>query len=287
MQKMISRISFLLAAVLLLGCFASAQLNWEGQTGAVLTPFAYTAASPADKFGKPVASFHFLNAGPEIGNYMTFSVTEGLAKYLEFGYTRTFVSEGSDTGTGGLSPLFRNGYNTFHAKANVVPENFGNQKWLPAIAVGGTIRTGINNVAPHSTSNGDFYIVATKTVTQIKKLPIVLSGGYKLTNASIMGIAGNAPDFSNRAFGAAAFVVKGPAKSTWVFGAEAAQQPNTLKNLNIVSVPTSLSYFARIVPIPEKPLNLDFAVVHAAGNVYPGVDLKAASRFAMGASYHF
>ncbi|HUO61358.1 MAG TPA: DUF3034 family protein [Candidatus Acidoferrales bacterium] len=284
MHKMISRVSFLLAAVMLLGCFASAQLNWEGQTGALLTPFAYTAASPANNFGKPVVAFHYLNAGSQIGNYMTFSVTEGVAKYLEVGYTRTFVSEGDQA----LSPLFKNGYDTFHMKANIVPENYGKNNWVPAIAIGGTIRTSINNVANNSKSNGDFYVVATKTVTQVKKLPFLVSAGYKYTNASIMGIAGNAPDFTSRAFGAAAVVLKGPAKSVVVVGAEAAQEPNHLKYVPGCSIPTSLSYFARVVPIPEKPINLDFAVVQAAGNInraLPSLDARA--RFGMGISYRF
>ena len=36
-------------------------LNWEGQTGAFITPFAYTSASPARGMGRPQASFHYLD----------------------------------------------------------------------------------------------------------------------------------------------------------------------------------------------------------------------------------
>ena len=55
-------------------------LNWEGQTGALITPFAYTAASPAGKFGKPEVAFHYLNTGSVIGNDYKFSITEGIAR---------------------------------------------------------------------------------------------------------------------------------------------------------------------------------------------------------------
>ena len=62
-------------------------LNWEGQTGALLTPFAYTAASPAGSFGRPEVGFHYLNAGSVVGNEYQLSITEGVAKRFEVGYT--------------------------------------------------------------------------------------------------------------------------------------------------------------------------------------------------------
>lgn len=39
-------------------------------------------------------------------------------------------------------------------------------------------------------NNGDFYLVATKTVTRIKGLPLIFNLGYKATNASVFGLAG-------------------------------------------------------------------------------------------------
>ncbi len=144
-----------------------------------------------------------------------------------------------------------------------------------------------NPVAPTNT-NGDFYIVATKTVTQVKKLPFLLSFGEKVTNASILGIAGNAPHWQGRLFGAAAFVVKGP-KSALIFGSEALQQPRYIQGLgNTATVPTSLSYFVRAVPhIEGSPLQVDFAIAQVAGKVAPGIDLQARAQACMGVSYHF
>jgi hypothetical protein len=310
MQKMITRVSFLLAAVLLLGCFGVAQgLNWEGQTGALLTPFAYTASSNGKLLGKPEVAFHYLNGGSVIGNDYQFSITEGIGKRFEVGFTQSF----SSTGDNAASVLFNGGYSSVHGKLTVVPENAAKTKWIPAIAVGAIGRfndervnyNALNALGAYTTkkgTNGDFYFVATKTITQIKGLPFVLSGGEKITNGSIMGIAGQAASkngeqaWKGSAFGAAAFVVKGPAKSTLIFGSEVVQQPKYVEPLgNYSSIPTSLSYFVRVVPHLEgSPLQIDAGLVQAAGKitdpstpVFGQQDIKARHQFGMGISYHF
>lgn len=281
------------ALVLILGLFvgnlAFAQsLNWDGQTGGLITPFAYTAASPANGIGHPIASFHFLNGGPQIGNMFQVSGTVGLFKKLEVGYSRTITSEGD----GALSAVFNTGYNTFHVKSNIVPENAMKMKFMPAISVGFVARTNDAHGASMGTvtdNNFDIYLVGTKTVTQVKHLPFLLSAGIKGTNASILGIAGNAPDWQARGFGAAGIVLNGPAKSKFVVGSEVLQESKYLKNLNAPGdpvVPTTLNYFARVLPMPEKPLNLDFAVLQAGGKTPLG-DLQARTRFAFGISYKF
>jgi hypothetical protein len=280
----------LLALVLLLvpgGVPASAQsLNWEGQTGVFVTPLAYTAASPKDSIGKPIVAYHYLDAGDVLGGFHTASVTVGLLSRVEVGYTRAFHQDGD---TPGLSPLWKGGFNIVHAKVNVVPENAAKQKWLPAVSAGLVERTQVNNVsgvlAGKTYHNADYYLVATKTVTQVKGLPLVFNLGYKATNASVFGLAGNAPAYQGRAFGAAAFVLKGPAKSQIVLGSEFAQQPRQVLNLPGADVPTTITYAARIVPRPKTKFNIDFGVAQAAGKIMPGVDLHVRHQFALGVSY--
>jgi hypothetical protein len=261
-------------------------LNWEGQTGVFVTPLAYTAASSKDGFGKPIVAFHFLNGGKVLGNFYTASFTVGALGRTEFGYTRDFHSQGS---TGGLSNLWGNGFNSFHGKVNFLPENFAKQKWVPAISAGLVARTQVYNVggwiAGKRTNNADFYVVGSKTITQTKKVPIVLNAGYKVTNASVLGLAGNAPAYRGRAFGAAAFVFKGPAKSTLILGSEILQEPRDVQNLPHAIVPTTITYAARIVPLAEKKFNIDFGVAQAAGQIMPGVNLFARHQFALGISY--
>lgn len=279
----------LLLAGTLTGGVASAQsLNWDGQTGVFITPLAYTAASPADGIGRPIVAYHFLNAGSVLGNFHTTSVTVGLASRLEFGYTRNFHQQGS---TAGLSPLWDSGFNIVHGKANVVKENAGKNAWLPAISAGFVARTQDRNVSGllatpnRGYTNADFYLVASKTVTQTKVVPIVLNLGYKATNASVYGLAGNAPAYKGRLFGAVAFVFKGPAKSTLIFGSEFSQEPRSVQNLPGAIVPTTITYAARIVPLEKRKFNIDFGVAQAAGRIQPGVDLKARHQFALGISY--
>ena len=290
-------------------------LNWEGQTGPLLTPFAYTAASPAARFGKPEVAFHYLNSGNVIGNDYQFSITEGFGNRFEAGFTQAFSSSGSSP----LSILFANGFNELHGKLTVLRENSFNSKWVPAIAVGAIGRFGAQRVSYYtappsggsvSQTNGDFYIVATKTITQVKVLPFVLSLGDKVTNASIFGVAGNAGNGSpsnlgqrwqGRLFGAAAFVVHGPARSALIFGAEALQEPRYVQGWNhyltglagtpvSANIPTSLSYFLRVVPnLRGSPMQVDLGVAQLAGKIAPGFlpTLDARARVVMGISYHF
>jgi hypothetical protein len=288
--KQISRL-FLIAAALVLAATSSlfAQgLNWEGQTGAFVTPFAYASSSPKNGIGRPNVAFHYLNGGSVVGNDFETSITVGLFKYAEIGYTRASNASGT---TPGLSPLFENGFNIFHGKVNVLPENSFSTKYLPAIAVGFVARTNVKRVGgvitDKETNNGDFYLVATKTITQTKTVPILVNFGVKETDASLLGIAGNAPAWGPRLFGAAGFVLPGPSKSKVVVGSEFLQEPHHIQNLPGATLPTTLTYFARVIPIPERPFNLDFGVAQAAGEVLPGAKVNARAQFAFGATYRF
>lgn len=260
-------------------------LNWEGQTGVFVTPLAYTADSKTG-FGKPIVAFHFLNGGSVLGDFYTASITVGALGRTEFGYTRSFHSQGS---TEGLSNLWGNGFNIFHGKVNFLAENFAKQKWVPAISVGFVARTQVYNVGGwiegKRTNNADFYAVATKTITQTKVVPILLNFGYKTTNASVLGLTGNAPAYRGRAFGAVAFVLKGPAKSTVILGSELLQEPRDVQGLPGAIVPTTITYAARIVPLAKKKFNIDFGVAQAANHILPDVNLDARHQFALGISY--
>ena len=53
-------------------------------------------------------------------------------------------------------------------------------------------------------------------------------------------------------------------------------------------MPTTLAYFLRIVPAPERlKLNIDVGVAQAVGVITPGVDLLARNQLALGISYQF
>jgi hypothetical protein len=270
-------------------------LNWEGQTGVFVTPLAYSVSTGDARLSIPVVSYHYLNAGPVLGNFHQVSITMGAFNRVEFGYTGNLHQDGSTTG---LSGLWSGGFNAFHGKVNLLRER---RSGLPAVSVGFVARTQVRNVGGviqgHDTNNQDFYVVATKTITRFRKLPLVFNAGFKATNASLLGLAGNAPGYSGRAFGAAGFAFKGPGRSTILLGSEVLQQPRSIEGLPGAVMPTTITYAVRIVPsgaLPihgwgvEKPkLTLDFGVAQAAGNIMPGVNLQARHQFAFGISYGF
>jgi hypothetical protein len=270
-------------------------LNWEGQTGVFVTPLAYSVSSGNATFSIPVVSYHYLNAGPVLGGFHQISVSMGAFNRVEFGYTGSLHQDGV---TAGLSPLWSRGFNTFHAKANLLRER---RNGLPALSVGFVARTQVRNVGGvilgHDTNNQDFYAVATKTITHFRKLPLVFNAGFKATNASLLGLAGNAPGYYGRGFGAAGFAFNGPGRSTILLGSEVMQEPRSIQGLPGAVMPTTITYAVRIVPSGALPihgwgvetpkLTLDFGVAQAAGNIAPGVDLQARHQFAFGISYGF
>jgi hypothetical protein len=296
------QLGILLGALLLvLTPAAKAQLNWDGQTGAFATPFAYVATSESNKVGHPEIAFHYLNGGEVIGNDYQVSFTVGLFKISELGFTRSMSSFGSSP----ITALFQGGYDTFHGKLNIIPENLHGKKWVPAISVGFMGRFEVERVARApfavnlgsplagiSSNSADFYVVGTKTITQIKHLPVLLSAGYKRTDVQIMAVAGNAPDYANTGFGTIAFVVKAPAQTSLIFGAEAVQEPHYLEGLTITknsggpTIPTTLVYFVRVAPA-KLPFNADFGIGQLAGVITPGINIKARNQAAVGLSYHF
>ncbi|MFT4111779.1 hypothetical protein [Silvibacterium sp.] len=303
---------------------ANAQsLGYEGPTGVFVTPLAYTSASPTHGLGKPSVAYHFLDTGSVVGTYSTVSITEGVAGRFEFGYTGVTHSAGEDKSNAvNLSPLWNSGYSIVHGKATIVSENAFQQKWLPAIAVGGIVRmndsnvgNGVNSDSLHTalsitsgvqgTTNGDIYLVATKVIPQFtkitKKVPLLLSGGVRGTNAQLWGIAGNAPEWSANAFGTVGFVFTAPKKTTIILAAEAVQQPRHLAvtlpsghETGILDFPTSEVYAVRVTPGFAHKFNADLGVLQAAGNVGSSptlpsvlVNLNARARVAFGLSYGF
>lgn len=262
-------------------------IGWEGETGVFVTPLAYTAQSPKGGLGKPLVAFHYLNGGEVLGDFYNVSGTVGAFSRAEFGYTRSLHSLGGDPN---FSPLWNNGFNIVHGKVNIVPENAGKTKWVPALSVGFIARSQVRNVGGaiqnKDTTNGDIYFVASKTITQTG-IPIILSGGVRGTNAQLWGLGGNAPEWNARAFGAAGFVVKLPGNSTAIFAAEIAQQPTHPDQLPTAVIPTTITYAVRLSPVPESKLNIDFGVAQIAGKIAPGVDLRARSRLGLQVSYGF
>ncbi len=335
----------LLGFAFVLGGTTSAQaqgLGWEGETGVFVTPVAYTAPVGEGKvFGKPLVAFHYFGAGNVAGNFYQQSITEGIAHRFEFGYTRQVhqaggakpygydpvtgtVPAGKD-GNAWAASFFSAGMNTFHAKANIVKENY--KSWVPAISAGFIARTNVSNnpcnVAVgstdlcsvlghprlvHTTSNADIYLVATKLILKTAPMPILITGGVRATNAEVFGMVGNTSEWSARGFASAAFIFAGPAKSQIIFGSEISQEPthpqylDGKKNALFLNgggpsyvVPSTISYAVRVVPNPKYKFNIDFGFAQTASDIgptnvagYPAhLNLEARHQMGLGITYGF
>jgi hypothetical protein len=290
----IASLSFVGAVLICFTTVLHAQLGWEGETGVFVTPFAYTASAAGQKL-HPVVAYHYFNGGPIIGQFQEISTEVGIGKRLELGYTHEFHSFGDDPA---LSFLWQNGFEIFNGKVNLVPENSHGKLWVPAISIGTMVRGNVRNGGNYmeesnpalgsGKTDGDVYLVATKIVPQLfKKVPVILSGGVRGTNAELWGMSGNAPDWQARAFGAVAFVFSGPKKSSIIVGSEAAQQPHHPMGFPTLNIPTTLTYCVRIVPTPKYKLNIDFGIAQIAGQVEPTVNLQARHQFGAQVTYGF
>ncbi|PSH04435.1 MAG: hypothetical protein CXZ00_06300 [Acidobacteria bacterium] len=284
-------------------------LNWDGVTGGVMSPIAYTLPAPKHGFGKPAVKFNYWNGGPVIGNFYNVSITQGWGNRVEYGYTHQFNSSGN----GPYSALSKGSYTTVHGKVLIVNE----KKWIPAVAVGAVGRFGdkhgdtnwnaIVNNNPHwgTQPNGDFYVVATKIKKLNKNLAIGLVMGEMLTNAVAHGLPGAAGNGINRntqrwqgtMFGGGGFMIPGPAHSRILFAGEFMQEPHYIQPFgDWSSVKTSTAYGMRIYPHLEGyPLQIDVGVLLAAGQLVApgktpmmpnGLDLDCRSRVGFGLTYH-
>ena len=288
-----SVVAAILGGLFLTGAAEAQNLGLEGPTGIFVTPLAGVLKSPSNRFGDPSVSYHFLDAGSVIGYFNQFSVTEGAFSRIEFGYTRDIHQTGESHD---FSPLWHNGFDVFHGKVNLVAENAGKHEWMPAVSAGFLVRSQVHNVggaiSGKDSTNGDVYVVATKTIMQTGAMPILLSGGFRGTNAVLYGFAGNATRFQGRPFGAVAFVFKGPGQSNVIFASEVAPQPPHPEHLGAAVIPTLFTYAVRVVPVTQgegrlSRFNVDFGIAQIANHIAPGVDLKARHQVAMGISYGF
>ena len=285
-------VSFILPilGVLVLVPRANAQsLTMDGESGIFLQPLADVVPSPQHKFGRPTVSFHAVDAGPVAGNYINSGVEEGFGNWLEFGYTRSNHTDGGDPT---ISPLFNfSGMNIFNVKAKVLPANYHGHKYLPAISVGGVLRTNdpfvVQAVKHKNATNGDVYLVGTKLFMIGKRFGFVGSAGVRGTNAQKYGYGGNTVDWEARAFGGVAFPI--PIKNVLVItpAFEIDQEPSRIKYVPTARLPTDLIYALRISRFPDSKWSIDIGTGHLGANIGPGLNIKANNALAIAANYRF
>ena len=178
--------------------FAGAPFNnLEGVGGVAYNPLAYTAGSKANDPEKadwdkgPVGEFTKYLGKPQFGtwyvnlsnvrvNWFAVGVADTILDRLEVSYGFENINQ---------KDAKSHNKNNIGAKLLVVPENFNNLGFVPAVSVG-AIYKNTDNVAVNALHNGwDGYVVATKTITQLPR-PVIISGGALLTNSYVTGAFG-------------------------------------------------------------------------------------------------
>jgi hypothetical protein len=278
------------AASMAAGSANAQQLNLEGQTGGFITPTAYVVESAKGHvLSVPAIGYHFINAKSVIGDFQTFSFTEGFDNRAEAGYTRSYHTLGDATvpSAGAFSNLWNyNGLNIFHVKAVAFRDGqFG--PLMPGVAVGGLVRwddrfvsgavvqevAGLQGIveAAEKFTNEDLYVAVTKTWAH-PPVPFLVNFGWKATNGTIFGIGGQSTRFAGRLFGGIGIPLPGPFKTAIVPSAGFTQEPRTAQNLNLllpggVSLPTTLDYAVRVTQREHPHFALDLGIGQVAGNI--------------------
>lgn len=263
-------------------------LNMDGQSGIFLQPWAEVVPSAPHKFGGTTASFHMVDGGPVAGDYLNVGLEEGFGNWLEFGFTRNNHTDGGDPT---ISPLFNfSGMNIFNFKAKLLAANYHNHKLLPAIAVGGVLRTNdpfvVQSVAHKNATNGDVYVVATKLFILRNKFAFLATGGVRGTNAQKYGYGGNTIDWEARAFGGLGFPI--PIKKMVVVAptVEIDQEPRRIKYVPTASLPTDIIYAVRISR-PDSRWSFDVGTGHLGARLAPGINIKVNNAVAFAADFRF
>ncbi len=175
--------------------------NLEGVGGIAFNPLAYPADSSGDNshlkigdtevIGKPRIGAWYINLGDVDVDWTTIGIADTFFKRLEFSYGYETINQDNTTAK------HKNNVGT---KLLLLPENSFNTKFLLALSVGG-IFTHTSNVGAGVDSNGqDYYLVATKLITQLPR-PILLSGGVLSTQGKATGVFGYDHDRETTGFG--------------------------------------------------------------------------------------
>jgi len=272
------------------GSVASGQaLNMDGQSGIFFQPWADVVPSPQRKFGAATMSFHVVDAGPVAGDYLNVGFEEGFGNWLEYGYTRSNHTDGGDPT---ISPLFNfAGMNIFNVKAKVIPAGTHKLKYIPAVSVGGVLRTTdpfvVQSVQHENATNGDIYGVASELFVLGKKFAFLATGGVRGTNAQKYGYGGNTIDWEARAFGGLAFPI--PIKKAIVVSptVEIDQEPRYIKYVPTAHLPTDLIYAVRVSHYPDSKWSFDIGTGHVGATLAQGINIKVNNAIAFASDFRF
>jgi hypothetical protein len=164
--------------------------NLEGVGGVAFNPIAYLADCEGDQNRFKVCSLAVTGL-PRFGGWYV-NLDSVNVDWTAFGVADTFfkrveVSYGYETiAQSGASTKHKNNVG---AKVLLVQENLNGNKFIPAISVGSIYKTVSPTGVGVDDSDFDFYLVATKLITQLPR-PVLLSAGVRSTKGKVTGVFG-------------------------------------------------------------------------------------------------
>lgn len=175
--------------------------NLEGVGGVAFNPLAWLADSGGDQgrwrvgridvAGKPRLGGWYVNLHDAHVDWTSIGVAETFFKRVELSYGYQSINQEAAT---------TRHKNNLGAKLLLFPENFAGKKFLPAISAGILFKHTSQPLSGTHKNGQDFYIVATKLITQLPA-PLLLSGGVLSTKGRVTGVFGFDQDRRTTGFG--------------------------------------------------------------------------------------
>ena len=171
--------------VLLQGALAGVPFNnLQGAGGVAFNPLAYPAgqnAAERDDFpiSKPQFGAWYVNLSDVDVDWTTFGAAVTAFKRLELSYGYELIAPAGENIK----------KSNVGAKLNLIPENWGGKNFVPAVSAG-AIWKSTSEVAEGSDDSAvDYYLVATKLITQLPR-PVLVSAGVLNTKEQVTGVFG-------------------------------------------------------------------------------------------------
>jgi hypothetical protein len=198
--KLFTAILVLTVVFIVKSAFAGAPFNnLEGVGGVAFNPLAYLADSSGenshlkvddiDVLGKARFGAWHVNLGDVKVDWTAIGIADTFFKRLEVSYGYETVNPQNSLAVHKTN---------LGAKVLLLPENSFDTNFLPSISIGGIFK---DSHSTGSSDNGqDFYVVATKLITQLPR-PVLISGGLLSTDSKVTGVFGYDKDRVTTAFG--------------------------------------------------------------------------------------
>jgi hypothetical protein len=181
--------------------------------------------------------------------------------------------------------------NIFNVKAKIIPAGAHKFKYVPAVSIGGVLRTNdpfvVQFVQHKNATNGDIYGVATELFTFGKKFAFLANAGVRGTNAQKYGYGGNTVDWEARYFVGLAFPIPIKGKIVVAPALEVNQEPRYIKYIPGAHFPTDLIYAVRMSRYPDSKWTFDVGTGHLGATLEPGINIKVNNAIAIAADYRF